>query len=73
MEITQSPAFMSSKTLIFDKVFATNNFCAPLSNTDMPKEFHMIQDFLSVSAIGYALTQPAKVTYKSVLQVWETA
>lgn len=39
----------------------------------MPSKFHVIHDFLASSDIGYALTSPTKVSYKSVMQVVDTA
>lgn len=39
----------------------------------MPSDFHIIQTFLSLSDIGYTLTNPVKVSYKAVMQVWNTA
>ncbi|KAK1394455.1 hypothetical protein POM88_013511 [Heracleum sosnowskyi] len=38
----------------------------------MPSEFHIIQDFLTSSSLKFALTEPASVYFKSVMQVWNS-
>ncbi|KAK1371557.1 hypothetical protein POM88_037649 [Heracleum sosnowskyi] len=53
--------------------FATNNFVVVLDHQELPNEFHIIQDFLASSPLKYALTEPARVSFKSVMQVWNTA
>lgn len=37
----------------------------------MHENFHIIQDFLRVSEIGFALTNPIKVSARSVLHIWK--
>lgn len=61
--------FVNSKTMIDGVTFSTNNFVAVLNHQDLPNDFDIIQDFLASSPISYALTQPAKVSFKSVMQV----
>ncbi|KAK1372750.1 hypothetical protein POM88_028943 [Heracleum sosnowskyi] len=58
------------QTVISGITFATNNFVAVLDHQELPKEFHVIQDFLASSPLKYALTEPAKVSFKYVIQVW---
>ncbi|KAK1383595.1 hypothetical protein POM88_021330 [Heracleum sosnowskyi] len=52
--------------------FATNNFVAILDHQELPNEFHIIQDFLTSSPLKFALTEPASVSFKSVMQVWNS-
>ncbi|KAK1403405.1 hypothetical protein POM88_003010 [Heracleum sosnowskyi] len=65
-------SFINKQTVISGVTFATNNFVAILSHRDLPSEFHIIQDFLTSSSLKYALTEPASVSLKSVMQVWNT-
>lgn len=44
-----------------------------LQHEDLPSDFHIINDFLAQSEIGFALSNPVKVSYKVVMQVWNTA
>ncbi|KAK1391709.1 hypothetical protein POM88_010765 [Heracleum sosnowskyi] len=67
-----SSSFMNKQTVIRDITFATNNFVAILDHQELPTEFHIIQDFLTSSPLKYALTEPASVSFKSVMQVWNT-
>lgn len=67
-----SPCINKQK-IVLGNTFGTHNFISPLCHQEIPSEFHVIQDFLTLSAIGYALTNPVKVSYKTVLQVWNTA
>ncbi|KAK1387901.1 hypothetical protein POM88_016079 [Heracleum sosnowskyi] len=63
-----SSSFMNKQTVISGITFATNNFVVVLDHQELPREFHIIQDFLASSSLKYALTQPAKVSFKSVMQ-----
>ncbi|KAK1359570.1 hypothetical protein POM88_044044 [Heracleum sosnowskyi] len=45
---------------------------AVLSHQDLPTEFHIIQDFLASSPLKFALTEPTSVSFKSVMQVWNS-
>ncbi|KAK1359862.1 hypothetical protein POM88_044336 [Heracleum sosnowskyi] len=63
-------SFMNKQTVISGVTFATNNFVAILDHQELPTEFHIIQDFLTSSPLKYALTEPASVSFKSVMQVW---
>ncbi|KAK1403937.1 hypothetical protein POM88_003542 [Heracleum sosnowskyi] len=67
-----SSSFINKQTVIRDITFATNNFVAILDHQELPTEFHIIQDFLTSSPLKYALTEPASVSFKSVMQVWNT-
>ena len=60
----------TSQTYIHDNLkFVSNNFVAILEHTDAPEEFHMIQDFLGSSPLGYALTNPVSIFAKTVQYV----
>ncbi|KAK1380859.1 hypothetical protein POM88_027603 [Heracleum sosnowskyi] len=65
-----SSSYMNKQTVIRDITLATNNFVAILDHQELPTEFHIIQDFLTSSPLKYALTEPASVSFKSVMQVW---
>ncbi|KAK1360911.1 hypothetical protein POM88_045385 [Heracleum sosnowskyi] len=67
-----SSSFMNKQTVISGVAFATNNFVAVLDHQDLPSEFHIIHDFLTSSQLKYALTEPASVSFKSVMQVWNS-
>ncbi|KAK1379443.1 hypothetical protein POM88_026187 [Heracleum sosnowskyi] len=67
-----SSSFMNKQTVISGVTFATNNFVAVLGHQDLPSEFHIIQDFLASSQLKFALTEPASVSFKSVMQVWNS-
>ncbi|KAK1356058.1 hypothetical protein POM88_049314 [Heracleum sosnowskyi] len=67
-----SSSFMNKQTVISGVTFATNNFVAILNHQDLPNEFHIIQDFLASSPLKFALTEPASVSFKSVMQVWNS-
>ena len=66
-------SFINKQTIVNGVTFAPNNFKAILEHETFSSEFHIIQDFLANSPISYALTQPAQVSFKSVMQVWNTA
>ena len=61
-----SPAPVSQTYIHGDLKFVSNNFVAILNKTDVPEAFHMVQDFLASSPIGYALTSPGHISSKSV-------
>lgn len=63
-----SPA-INKQTIIHGKTFATKNYAALLSHDEISSDFHIIHDFLALSDNGYALRNPEKVSYKSVMQV----
>ncbi|KAK1357063.1 hypothetical protein POM88_050319 [Heracleum sosnowskyi] len=67
-----SSSFMNKQTVISGVTFATNNFVAILNHQDLPSEFHIIQDFLASSPLKFALTEPASVSFKSIMQVWNS-
>ncbi|KAK1355275.1 hypothetical protein POM88_048531 [Heracleum sosnowskyi] len=67
-----SSSFMNKQTVISGVTFATNNFVDILNHQDLPNEFHIIQDFLASSPLKFALTEPASVSFKSVMQVWNS-
>ena len=66
-------SFINKQTIVNGVTFAPNNFVALLEHEMFPSEFHIIQDFLASSSISYALTQPAQVSFLSMMQVWNTA
>lgn len=66
-------SFINTKTVINGVTFAPNNFVAVLAHQELPSSFHIVQDFLASSPINYALTQPVKVSFQAVMQVWNTA
>ena len=50
---------MAPKDIIFNGAkFVPNNYAAILTKSEAPSELHFVQDFLTHSEIGYALTQP---------------
>ena len=53
--------------------FVTNNFASILDKPSAPEAFHMVQDFLKSSPIGYALVQPESVSPTAVIAIWSTA
>ncbi|KAK1387713.1 hypothetical protein POM88_015891 [Heracleum sosnowskyi] len=67
-----SSSFIHKQTVISGVTLATNNFVAILNHQDLPSEFHIIQDFLASSPLKFALTEPASVAFKSVMQVWNS-
>lgn len=63
-----------SKIFLYQGVeFVTNNYEAILTHDGVPNEFHLLQDFLNASLIGYALIRPSTIFAKSVLQIWKNA
>ncbi|KAK1383216.1 hypothetical protein POM88_020951 [Heracleum sosnowskyi] len=52
--------------------FVPNNYAAPLANENAPEAFHLIQDFLSNSDIGTALTAPLKLSASQIRSLWQT-
>ncbi|KAK1388065.1 hypothetical protein POM88_016243 [Heracleum sosnowskyi] len=52
--------------------FVPNNYAAPLANKNAPEAFHLIQDFLSNSDVGTALTAPLKLSASQIRTFWQT-
>ncbi|KAK1382120.1 hypothetical protein POM88_019855 [Heracleum sosnowskyi] len=52
--------------------FVPNNYSAPLANENAPEAFHLIQNFLTNSAIGTALTAPLKLSASQIARFWQT-
>ncbi|KAK1355749.1 hypothetical protein POM88_049005 [Heracleum sosnowskyi] len=52
--------------------FVPNNYAAPLANENAPEAFHLIQDFLSNSDVGTALTAPLKLSASQIRTLWQT-
>lgn len=51
---------METKAFVFDGAeFVTNNYAAILENDGIDADFHLIQDFLRSSEVGFALTNQA--------------
>ena len=64
---------MAPKDLIFNgEKFVPNNYTAILTKSEAPSELHFIQDFLTHSEIGFALTQPSYLSGTQVLTFWCT-
>ena len=64
---------MAPKDVIYNGAkFVPNNYSAILSKAEAPSELHFIQDFLTSSDIGYALTQPDAVSGTQVLEFWRS-
>ncbi|KAK1373624.1 hypothetical protein POM88_029817 [Heracleum sosnowskyi] len=62
-------------TTLFHSVgleFVPNNYAAPLSTENAPEAFHLFQNFLVQSDIGYALVEPAKLSGLQIKAFWET-
>ena len=68
-----SPAPTSQTYIHGDLKFVSNNFVDILEKSDVPEAFHMIQDFLATSPIGYALTNPACISAKTVEYIWKNS
>ena len=43
---------------------------APLSKTPSSDGFHIVQDFLASSPMGFARTHPTRVSAKAIQQIW---
>ena len=56
-----------------DMKFVSNNFMAPLSKMPSSDGFHVVQDFLASSPLGYALTHPTRVSAKAIQQIWNNS
>ena len=65
-----SPVPVSHTYLHEDLKFVTNNFLAPLIKSETSEGFHIVQDFLISSPLGFALTNPTKVSARSVQHIW---
>ena len=63
---------MSKVIILHDYKFVANNFSAILDHEGVPEAYHVIQDFLRVGPVGYALTQPEKFSVKACIQIWST-
>lgn len=65
-------SFFSKPFLTHGHKFDPKNFIAPLFHDELPSDFHIIQDFLVQGPVGFTLSNPVKVSYKVVMQVWNT-
>ena len=62
---------MATKAFVFDGAkFVTNNYAAILDNNRVESDFHLIQDFLRLSEVGFALTNPIVILGRQVLKFW---
>ena len=68
-----SPAPVTQTFIHRNMKFVSNNFKAPLSKTPSSDGFHVVQDFLASSPLGYALTHPTRVSSKANQQIWNTS
>lgn len=65
---------MASKGFEFDGVtFVINNVSAILSKDTVDSDFYIIQYFLRMSEMGFALTNPDKVYSRKVFQILRTS
>ena len=63
-----------AKTVIMNGYeFVTNNFASILDKPSAPEAFHLVQNFLKSSSIGYALVQPESISITVVIAIWSTA
>ena len=65
-----SPALVSQTFIHRDLKFVPNNFIASLLKTPSSDGFHVVQDFLVSSPLGFALTHPTRVSAKAIQQIW---
>ena len=68
-----SPVPTSQTYIHGDLKYVSNNFIAILEHTDVPEAFHMKQDFLTSSPIGYALTNPDCISANTVHYIWKNS
>ena len=61
-----SPAPVTQNFVHRDMTFVPNKFKAPLSKTPSSDGFHVVQDFLATSPLGYALTHPNRISAKAI-------
>ena len=60
-----------SQTFIHEDLkFVPNNFMAPLNKYTSSDGFYVVQDFLASGPLGFALTQPTRVSAKPIQQIW---
>ena len=52
--------------------FVPNNHAAILDTTDVPRDYHPIQQFLAQSALATALTAPARLSGSQIITFWRT-
>ncbi|KAL1826547.1 hypothetical protein ACET3Z_004959 [Daucus carota] len=52
--------------------FVPNNHSAILDTTDVPRDYHPIQQFLAQSALATALTAPARLSGSQIITFWRT-
>ena len=65
-----SPAPVTQTFVHRDMKFVSNNFMVPISKMPSSDGFHVVQDFLATSPLGYALTHPTRVSAKAIQQIW---
>lgn len=59
---------MATSTFTCDAAeFVTNNYYAILENESVHTVFHMIQDLLKVSKVGFSLTNPPMISGAQLL------
>ena len=64
-----SPAPVTQTFIHRDMKFVSNNFMAPLSKMPSSDGFHIVQEFLASSPLGFALTHPTRVSAKAIQQI----
>ena len=68
-----SPVPVSQTFIHEDLKFVPNNFMAPLLKLTSSEGFHVVQDFLASGRLGYTLSQPTRISAKSVQQIWNNS
>lgn len=65
---------MATKAFVFNGAeFVTNNYAAILNKNGVDSHFHIIQDFLLSSEVGFTLINPPVISRRQVLEFWRTA
>ena len=65
-----SPTPVTQTFVHRDMKFVSNNFMTPILKTPTSDGFHVVQDFLASSPLGYALTHLTRVSAKAIQQIW---
>lgn len=53
-------------------LYLTTNHTLIIHHVGIPDDFHVMQDFLTQSCIGYCLKEPITISAKAVRQIWAT-
>lgn len=64
---------MGFKSFVFyGNEFVSKKISTILSKDIVSSEFHFIQEFLSISDVGFALTNPDEISARALLKIWRT-